>query len=119
MNNDVLALASCRSLRSVDVEMALMDHRSPVYGVDFLDHFSFVVVDNNVVFEGLFDLGQEVSMDNGYFFGSVCIFRLELETERDLLHFFIEIDWLGTGFGSSGRNVVIIVGRGGAVSFAS
>jgi hypothetical protein len=69
----------------VDVKMALMDDGIPVDWIDFLDHFLFVVVNDDVVLEGFFDLGQEVSMDNGDFLGSVRIFWLKFEAEHDLL----------------------------------
>jgi hypothetical protein len=74
VNNDVLAFASCCSLGGMDMEMALMDHGIPINWIDFLDYFPFVVIDDNVVLEGFFDLGQEVSMDNGNFLGAASAF---------------------------------------------
>jgi hypothetical protein len=119
VNDDVLSLASGRSLRSMDVEMALMHNRIPVDGINVLDHFPFVVVNDDVILEGFFDLGQEVCVDDGNFLGSFRIFRLEFKTEHDLLHFFINVGGRGAGFGSGGRDGIISVGKGGAISLAS
>jgi hypothetical protein len=61
MNDNVLALASGCSLRSMDVEMALMHNWIPVDGINVLDYFPFfVLVNDDVVLECFFDLGQEV-----------------------------------------------------------
>jgi hypothetical protein len=80
VDNDVLAFMSCRSLGSVNVKMALMDHGIPVDWINFLDHFPFVVIDDDVIFKGFFDFGQELSMDDGNFLGSIGVFWLKFKT---------------------------------------
>jgi hypothetical protein len=74
VNDNVLALASGRSLRSVDVETALMHNRIPVDGINNLDFFPFVVVNDNIVLKVFFYLGQEVCVDDGNFLGIFRIF---------------------------------------------
>jgi hypothetical protein len=95
----------------MDMEMALMEHGIPINWINFLDYFSFIVIDDNVILEGFIDLEQEVSMDNGNFLGSIGIFWLKFETEHNLLHFFINVGGSGASFGSGGRDGVICVGR--------
>ena len=101
------------------MEMALMDHGIPVDWIDVLDLFPFVIVDDNVVVKGFFDLGQEVSMDDGNFLGRIGTFWLKFETEHDLLHFFIDVGGSGTSFGSGGRDCIVRVGRVGTIRFPS
>lgn len=58
MDNGVLVLASFRSLRCMEIEVALMHDRIPVNRIDVVDRFAFVVEQDNVVGEGFLHLGK-------------------------------------------------------------
>ena len=103
----------------MEVEMTLVHNRVPVDGINVFDHVAFVIENDDIISKGFFHLGQKVSVHDGYFLGCYGVFGLKIETDGNLLHFVIEIDGNSTSFGSGSGDIIISVGWGRAISWAS